>query len=101
MPIDMDNVTVGFIGAGMMASALIRGFQAAKLFLKPMVAHDIDAGAAERIQGLGCVYKDNNKDLAAVCDVIFLAVKPNIVPKVFNSCVLLKNSVKFVRLSQR
>ena len=75
---------VGFIGAGMMASAMIKGFAKAKILEHPVVASDIDAAAEQRItQELASTYMRTNAEVVSACDVVFLAVKPNVVNKVY------------------
>lgn len=76
---------LGIIGAGQMATALARGWlERGLLTPQQLVASDSDAGAAERFAGQtgGCVLSDNRK-VAAACDTLLLAVKPQHVASVF------------------
>ena len=78
------NATVGFIGAGMMASAMIKGLTKANILTSKIVASDIDSGAEERItKELNGTFVPTNAEVVAACDVVFLAVKPNVVAKVY------------------
>lgn len=73
--------TLGFLGAGKMASALARGFVAAGL-TEPdrVVASDPFEAARELFQkSVGCRTTDNNRKVLEESDVLILAVKPNLV----------------------
>ena len=75
---------LGFIGAGKMATALARGFAAAGL-VPPgqVIAGDVyeNARAAFRDETGAAVTSDNREVLAA-SDVVFLAVKPQVIDEV-------------------
>ena len=79
---DQESATTrwGFIGAGRMATALIRGMVRAGV-AEPasIVAHDPLAGAAE---ALGVRAMASNAEVAASSDVLVLAVKPQAMPAV-------------------
>jgi pyrroline-5-carboxylate reductase len=74
---------VGFIGAGHLANAMIRGFITSG-YLDPgqIVISDIDDGRLRQVhETLGPAIAPSNLDNAERCDVLFLAVKPaQIVP---------------------
>jgi pyrroline-5-carboxylate reductase len=69
---------IGFIGAGQMATALGQGFVKAGLIpAESLLASDPAAEARERFtQATGSQATENNAQVAAQSDVIFLAVKP-------------------------
>lgn len=74
--------TIGFLGAGQMATALAKGFlSAGRVATNGLMACDILAAAAERFrdQTGGRVGQDVGEVLS-FADVIFLAVKPQHVP---------------------
>lgn len=74
--------TVGFIGAGQMASALAGGMiKAGIVEAANVTAFDPDAAACERFQRsqAGSQIAVDSTELAARCEVIILAVKPHIV----------------------
>ncbi|TNM97219.1 pyrroline-5-carboxylate reductase 1, mitochondrial-like [Takifugu flavidus] len=80
-------MSVGFIGAGQAAQSLVRGFAAAGV----IAAHKITASAPERdlptVQGLrklGVNFTTSNKETVSKSDVLFLAVKPHIIPFVLD-----------------
>ncbi|KPJ62338.1 MAG: hypothetical protein AMS15_04255 [Planctomycetes bacterium DG_23] len=74
---------IGFIGAGKMGSALIRGFiKAGTVDVQNVVACDSDATAREKIAKEGVQVFSDNKEVAKNASVIFLAVKPDAVSKV-------------------
>ncbi|KAF6073617.1 pyrroline-5-carboxylate reductase 1 [Phyllostomus discolor] len=76
-------MSVGFIGAGQLASALARGFTAAGV----LSAHKIIASSPEMdlptvcaLRKLGVNLTRSNKEVVRHSDVLFLAVKPHIIP---------------------
>ena len=74
--------TYGFIGAGNMAGAIVRGAIAAgtdpaSIWLTS--AHDSAARLAEKT---GAHHEPDAEALAAACDVVVLAVKPRVIPAV-------------------
>jgi len=80
----MDNKTIGFIGGGNMAYAIAKG-----LVVSGMVKADKIITSARTEARLQTVWKElgthttlNNVEVAEKADVIFLAVKPHILPGV-------------------
>uniref|UniRef100_A0A452SX11 Pyrroline-5-carboxylate reductase 2 n=1 Tax=Ursus americanus TaxID=9643 RepID=A0A452SX11_URSAM len=76
-------MSVGFIGAGQLACALARGFTAAGI----LSAHKIIASSPEMdlptvssLRKLGVNLTRSNKETVRHSDVLFLAVKPHIIP---------------------
>ncbi len=76
---------IGFIGAGNMASVLIKGILKARLVDDNSIyASDIDLEKLDSLKseyGINTVFKDNKK-IVNECDIIILAVKPQIMEKV-------------------
>lgn len=70
--------TIGFIGAGQMATALARGFLAAKsVEADSLVAFDVIPAATEKFsKTTGARTVTSIRDVAEASDVFFLAVKP-------------------------
>jgi pyrroline-5-carboxylate reductase len=84
---------IGFIGTGRMGEALIRGILASSLFSPDKIyASDADF---TKLESLSSEYKINickdNCDSVLNSDILVIAVKPQIVPKVLEE---IKNSIK-------
>ncbi|XP_020369076.1 pyrroline-5-carboxylate reductase 1, mitochondrial-like isoform X2 [Rhincodon typus] len=80
-------MSVGFIGAGQLAFALARGFTAAGV----LAAHKITASSPDQdlptvggLRKLGVNFSLSNKETVQKSDVLFLAVKPPIIPFVLD-----------------
>ncbi len=71
-------LTIGFVGAGQMATALAKGFLAAgTLSPASIVARDVVPAAGERfVEVTGGRLVSSTRDVAQESNVIFLAVKP-------------------------
>ena len=81
------SLRVGFIGAGKMATALARGIVGQGQVLsspKHLTAScpPQDADLLQSIKDLGCETTHDNLELVSNSDLVILAVKPMIVPKV-------------------
>ena len=83
---------IGFLGTGRMATALGQGFLEAGLTAaENLLGADPAPKARERFaQATGAATTDDNLEVAAVSDVIFLAVKPQQLGKLLN---LLKGKI--------
>lgn len=70
---------VGFIGAGNMASAIIKGMLKAGL-MQPsdIIVSDIDENKLALLKQLNIDITDNNRDVIKSAPIIILAVKPNV-----------------------
>jgi pyrroline-5-carboxylate reductase len=80
----MKTKRLGFLGAGNMASAIIKGLLHGKV-LPPerVVASDVKAERLEQIHALhGIGTTQDNHRLVAECDVLVLSVKPQTIDKV-------------------
>ncbi|HXS18384.1 MAG TPA: NAD(P)-binding domain-containing protein, partial [Polyangiaceae bacterium] len=70
---DVTEVKVGFIGAGNMASALMRGLLRAGSAPAQLVATDVDAAKLEALRNeLGIVVEPTIAGLVAACGVVVL-----------------------------
>ncbi|MDK2784179.1 MAG: pyrroline-5-carboxylate reductase [Bacillota bacterium] len=80
----MIKETLGFIGAGAMAEALLRGFIAQGLVEpKRCLVSDISAERARHLANMLKVgVAENNREVLAGADIVFLAVKPQSAPGV-------------------
>ena len=76
--------TIGFIGAGKMATAIIKGLLSSGLFdNKHIIASEPNKDYAHKIENeLGIKIVHNNREAAAEADIILLAVKPFVVKDV-------------------
>ena len=68
-------MNIGFIGAGNMATAMVGGLKDCGYTL---YAYDINPDSLKKLEGLGVRTVSDKADLTEVCDVIVLAVKPNV-----------------------
>ncbi|MBQ7933188.1 MAG: pyrroline-5-carboxylate reductase [Lachnospiraceae bacterium] len=88
---------VGFIGLGNMASAIIGGMLKQQIVsAQDVIGADKFAKAAEMAKAkLGICITAENKEVATQADVLFLAVKPNVLPTVLEeiSGVLRKETI--------
>ena len=74
---------IGFVGSGQMAIALGKGFMAAGLVSPPQVLASAPSDTNLALwRQLGAETTHKNSDIVQNCDVIFLAVKPQILPVV-------------------
>src|SRR5262245_19419953 len=78
------KLTIGFLGAGKMATALAKGFIRAKLVTpKQIIASDpVSAATAAFAKEVGSKTTASNAEVAQFGDVLILAVKPDQVPGV-------------------
>lgn len=86
IPLDRSNETVGFVGAGNMAGALVRGLVAAGLPPHRILVTDLDESKAGVLVGeTGARRADSAIDVARDASVVILAVKPAAVSAVLES----------------
>jgi pyrroline-5-carboxylate reductase len=81
----LGNRVIGFVGAGNMAEALIKGLLGAGVARKQIVASDHTAervGHLHKSYGIKAV--EDNPEVVRAADIVILAVKPQIVPKVLD-----------------
>jgi len=74
--------TIGFIGAGNMATALIEGLLATGVSAASLYAADPGTEKLQALQALGVNACADNPQLVQACDVVVLAVKPQIMKAV-------------------
>ncbi|MBZ4644311.1 MAG: pyrroline-5-carboxylate reductase [Deferribacteres bacterium] len=90
---------IGFIGAGNMASALIKGILKARLVESDYVsASDIDIEKLDSLKneyGINIIFKENEK-LVSESDIIILAVKPQIFEKILKEIAPKLNKSKLI-----
>ena len=80
----MANLTIGFLGAGKMATALARGVLAARLVKAAQIraSDPLPAALAAFAKETGVKTTDSNMDVAEFAGVLILAVKPGHVAEV-------------------
>lgn len=77
----IENMKIAVVGAGNMATAMVRGMVAAVNPLHITVS-DKDASKLEKIGEMGVNTTENNCEAVKISDVVILAVKPNVYPAV-------------------
>ncbi|XP_051529328.1 pyrroline-5-carboxylate reductase 1, mitochondrial-like [Myxocyprinus asiaticus] len=80
-------MSVGFIGAGQLAHALVKGFTAAGVITANRItasSPDTDLPTVSSLRKMGINFTTSNKEAAHKSDVLFLAVKPHIIPFVLD-----------------
>jgi pyrroline-5-carboxylate reductase len=84
----MQEQRIGFIGAGNMAQALLRGLiQAGRVTPGQIRISDVDRAKCEQCAlSLGVGVATTNQELAAWASVLIVAVKPQSIPGVLNDC---------------
>uniref|UniRef100_A0A673K319 Pyrroline-5-carboxylate reductase n=1 Tax=Sinocyclocheilus rhinocerous TaxID=307959 RepID=A0A673K319_9TELE len=81
------RMSVGFIGAGQLAHALVKGFTAAGVIAANRItasSPDTDLPTVSGLRKMGVNFTTSNKEAAHKSDVLFLAVKPHIIPFVLD-----------------
>lgn len=87
-----NNPTIGFIGAGNMAYALISGLIDSGYSSDNIKVSDVDTELLSlRSSELSIEVFTDNSRLAGICDVVVLAVKPQVLAQV---CKGIKNNIK-------
>lgn len=74
----LNDITIGFIGAGNMATALIEGLLAKGLAPSQVWAADTDAAKLTTFSAKGVHTTTDNKQVVHACDIVVLAVKPQV-----------------------
>mmetsp|Transcript_24711 Transcript_24711/g.40089 ORF Transcript_24711/g.40089 Transcript_24711/m.40089 type:complete len:240 (-) Transcript_24711:2951-3670(-) len=79
----MSDVTIGFIGAGQMSTAMMKGFIAAGVVkAENMFGTNRSQAGRDKVKAFGCTALDSNVELVKKCRVIFLGVKPYMIQDV-------------------
>mmetsp|Transcript_34477 Transcript_34477/g.42492 ORF Transcript_34477/g.42492 Transcript_34477/m.42492 type:complete len:273 (-) Transcript_34477:815-1633(-) len=94
----MDDTRVGFIGAGMMASALMKGFVKKKVVTSAanIFASDVAPTAKANVEEMGGNFVASNVEVVQQSNIIFIAVKPGIVPKILEEIKPYVNDTKLI-----
>lgn len=91
---------IGIIGCGNLGSSLVEGFLKSKL-LHPeeIVVSDKDKKKIRVLANLKVAGTTDNKKLVKLCDLVFIAVKPDVVESVLNEVKNLSDSKLFVSVA--
>jgi pyrroline-5-carboxylate reductase len=91
---------IGFIGAGNMGDALIRGLLASGLVKTgDLLAFDAAQGRLEHLRTThGVASAGSNRELAASCDIVLLCVKPQVVDEVLGDLEDAPRHVLFISI---
>jgi pyrroline-5-carboxylate reductase len=79
---NFNDITIGFIGAGNMATALIEGLLAQGQAASHLWASDTDTAKLDAFAARGLQTTRDNRALVKACDLVVLAVKPQIMDQV-------------------
>ncbi|XP_058555309.1 pyrroline-5-carboxylate reductase 3 isoform X4 [Neofelis nebulosa] len=79
----LDQLRVGFVGAGRMAEALAQGFiRAGKVEAQHVLASAPSDRNLCRFRALGCQTTHSNQEVVQNCWLVFFATKPHVLPAV-------------------
>ncbi len=82
----MDKIKIGFIGAGNMGTAIIKGIAGSSMSDKiELHAFDPDSAKVSDLADYGVSASISEADLVKTCKYVFLAVKPQIIDKVLEA----------------
>ena len=78
-------MNIGFIGSGNMATALAKGFlESGTVASQNLFVSDKSQESLKKWEGLGVKTSLDNTDICKASDVVIFAVKPNVLPSVFD-----------------
>jgi pyrroline-5-carboxylate reductase len=79
-------ISIGFIGAGNMGAAIIKGILGSSLSSSVSVfAFDTDSSKMEQLENLGVIACASPNEIVKKCKYVFLAVKPQVIEGVLES----------------
>jgi len=94
--------TIGFLGGGRIAQAMAKGFLAASLIRSDKLiasVHPSDLQSKESFEKLGAKCVTNNEPVVENADVVFVSVKPQVVPKVLTEVKSMSANKLFLSVS--
>ncbi|MBR6623865.1 MAG: pyrroline-5-carboxylate reductase [Ruminococcus sp.] len=91
----MSKINIGFIGAGNMGAAIIKGIAGSSSADKiQLYVFDPDKTKTAALSGYGVIEASSEADLTAKCSYVFLAVKPQIIETVLEAAATSADSEK-------
>ncbi|XP_066269501.1 pyrroline-5-carboxylate reductase 3-like isoform X1 [Branchiostoma lanceolatum] len=79
----ISEMSLAFVGAGKMAQAMAKGFLAAGVVKADHITATAPSCRSQpSLEDIGCQFTHNNKEAVENSDIIFLSVKPHILPGV-------------------
>lgn len=85
----MNTINIGFIGAGNMGTAIMKGIAGSSLAEKvSLYAYDPDKSKTEALAVYGIKECGSEPEISKLCKYVFLAVKPQIIEKVIESAAV-------------
>lgn len=84
---------IGFIGSGNMALSIVSGMLTHNFSARDIYLSDIDANLLQKRQQELQVNIATNKEIAQSCEVIFLAVKPQVIDEVCRELQVQKHAI--------
>lgn len=82
----MNNISIGFIGAGNMGSAIMKGIKGCNIGKNvDLYAFDPDSAKVGALSDIGVKSCSSESELAKKCRYVFLAVKPQIIESVLEA----------------
>ncbi len=82
----MDKINIGFIGAGNMGSAIMKGISGSSVSeAVQLFAFDPDSAKVKNLEEFGVGSCDSEKKVMEKCKYVFLAVKPQIIGKILET----------------
>ncbi|MBP3310034.1 MAG: pyrroline-5-carboxylate reductase [Ruminococcus sp.] len=82
----MDKINIGFIGAGNMGAAIMKGISASSLADNiSLYAFDTDKSKTEALREYGVNACGSEQELTGCCKYVFLAVKPQVIEGVLET----------------
>lgn len=84
---ELENLKIGFIGAGNMGGAILKGIVESGTVNKTQIyVSEFLESVKQKWDSYGVNVAISNKKLAEVCDVVFLAVKPQMMRQALSDC---------------
>lgn len=91
---------IGIIGAGNLGYSLVRGLlRSGVVKSKELIVSDLETGRLKELEKLEVKTTTDNKELVKICDIIFVAVKPDTVESVLKEIERVSNNILLVSVA--